>query len=84
MTATTITRVLTTLVAISAGVEPLSAQVDSTLAQGGIYTRPFIGSLSSTSLGGYVEGNTNYYVEDGVSEGFSFRTQLGRIKRQST
>ena len=79
MTATTITRVLTTTVvmaAISAGVEPLSAQADSTqadstLAQDGIYNRPFIGSISSTSIGGYVEGNTNYFVEDGVSEGFS-------------
>ena len=74
MTATTITPVLTTLLAIaaiSAGVEPLSAQADTTLAQGGIYNRPFIGSLSSTSIGGYVEGNTNYFVEDGVSEGFS-------------
>ncbi len=70
-----ITPVLTTLVAmaaISVGVEPLSAQADSTqadttLAQGGIYNRPFIGSISSTSIGGYVEGNTNYFVEDGVS-----------------
>ena len=44
---------------------------DSTLAQEGIYDRPFIGSLSSTSIGGYVEGNTNYFVEDGVSDGFS-------------
>jgi hypothetical protein len=44
---------------------------DSTLAQDGIYNRPFIGSLSSTSIGGYVEGNTNYFVEDGVSDGFS-------------
>ena len=73
MTATTITRVLTTTVvmaAISAGVKPLSAQADSTLAQDGIYNRPFIGSISSTSIGGYVEGNTNYFVEDGVSEGF--------------
>ncbi len=58
MTATTITRVLTTTMAmatISAGVEPLSAQADSTqadstMAQGGIYNRPFIGSVSSTSI----------------------------------
>ena len=82
MTATTITRVLTTLVAmtaISAGVEPLSAQVDSTLAQDGIYNRPFIGSISSTSIGGYVEGNTNYFVEDGVSEGFSMELRRFNI-----
>ena len=44
---------------------------DSTLAQDGIYDRPFIGSLSTTSIGGYVEGNTNYFVEEGVSDGFS-------------
>jgi len=44
---------------------------DSTLAQQGIYDRPFIGALSSTSLGGYVEGNTNWFVEEGVGEGFS-------------
>ena len=82
MTATTITRVLTTLVAmtaISAGVEPLSSQVDSTLAQDGIYNRPFIGSISSTSIGGYVEGNTNYFVEDGVSEGFSMELRRFNI-----
>jgi hypothetical protein len=49
-----------------------SAQApDSTLAQDGIYDRPFIGSVSATSIGGYVEGNTNYFVEDGVSDGFS-------------
>ena len=87
MTPTTITRVLTTLVlttsvamaAISAAVEPLSAQVDSTLAQDGIYNRPFIGSISSTSIGGYVEGNTNYFVEDGVSEGFSMELRRFNI-----
>jgi hypothetical protein len=44
---------------------------DSTLAQEGIYDRPFIGSVSSTSIGGYVEGNTNYFVADGVGDGFS-------------
>jgi len=52
---------------------PLAAQEDTTRVPGqeGIYARPFIGSVSSTSVGGYVEGNTNYFVEDGVSEGFS-------------
>jgi hypothetical protein len=53
--------------------------VDTTLAQGGIYDRPFIGSLSSTSVGGYVEGNTNYFVEDGVSEGFSMELRRFNI-----
>jgi hypothetical protein len=41
------------------------------MAQDGLYQRPFIGSVASTSIGGYVEGNTNYFVEEGVSEGFS-------------
>ncbi len=50
----------------------VDAQVaDTTLAQQGLYDRPFIGSVASTSIGGYIEGNTNYFVEDGVSEGFS-------------
>lgn len=66
------------ILALLSGVAPalatpagLLAQADSTMAQDGLYDRPFIGSLSSTSIGGYVEGNTNYFVEDGVSEGFS-------------
>jgi hypothetical protein len=53
------------------GASLLAAQADSTMAQDGLYQRPFIGSISSTSIGGYVEGNTNYFVEDGLSEGFS-------------
>ena len=64
---------LCVLAALLSGIAPgpVSGQADSTLAQEGLYARPFIGSVSSTSIGGYVEGNTNYFVEDGVSEGFS-------------
>ena len=58
---------------------PVAAQVDSTLAQQGIYDRPVIGSVSSTSLGGYVEGNTNYFVEEGVTEGFSMELRRFNI-----
>lgn len=38
-----------------------------------IYDRPFITSFGGghTAVGGYVEGNTNYFSEDGVSDGFS-------------
>lgn len=38
-----------------------------------IYDRPFITAFGGgrTAVGGYVEGNTNYFSEDGVSEGFS-------------
>jgi hypothetical protein len=51
---------------------PVAAQEpDSTLAQDGLYARPFIGAVSFASLGGYVEGNTNYFVQDGVGDGFS-------------
>ena len=44
---------------------------DATLAQEGIYDRPFIAGAGATSVGGYVEGNTNWFVEDGVGEGLS-------------
>ena len=47
------------------------AQRDTTSVQGSIYRRPFIASMGSTSIGGYVEGNSNYIVEDGVTDGFS-------------
>lgn len=47
--------------------------------QGGIYNRPFIGSLGRTSIGGYVEGNTNYAQEDGVSEGFTMELRRFNI-----
>ncbi len=38
-----------------------------------IYDRPFISAFGDgrTAVGGYLEGNTNYFAEDGVSEGFS-------------
>ena len=58
---------------------PIAGQVDSTMAQEGIYDRPFIASASNTSIGGYVEGNTNYFVEDGVSEGFSMELRRFNI-----
>lgn len=44
---------------------------DTVMAQDGLYQRPFIASVGSTALGGYVEGNTNYFVEDGIGDGFS-------------
>ena len=52
---------------------------DSTLAQDGIYARPFIGAVSFASIGGYVEGNTNYFVEDGVGDGFSMELRRFNI-----
>ena len=72
-------RVLVYGVAVLALGTSVEAQVDSTLAQEGIYNRPFIGSVSSTSVAGYVEGNTNYFVEDGISEGFSMELRRFNI-----
>ena len=40
--------------------------------QDAIYDRPFITiGKTTTAVGGYIEGNTNYFMEDGVTEGFS-------------
>ena len=49
------------------------AQEDTVaLNQDAIYNRPFINlGQSRTAVGGYIEGNTNYFSEDGVTEGFS-------------
>jgi len=42
-----------------------------------VYQRPFIlGNLAAkTAIGGYFEGNSNYFSEDGVSEGFSLEAR---------
>lgn len=39
--------------------------------QEGLYARPFIASLSGTSVGGYAEAHGGYFREDGLSDGFS-------------
>lgn len=57
----------------------LQIQQDTTTVQDGIYNRPFIGSLGRTAIGGYVEGNTNSFVTDGVPEGFSFELRRFNI-----
>jgi len=59
----------------------VSAQTDSALVvrdsailtnQDAIYDRPSITiGKTTTTVGGYIEGNTNYFMEDGVTEGFS-------------
>lgn len=52
------------------------AQYDSSQTnKDAIYNRPFVlkgetGKVT-TAIGGYVEGNTNYFATDGVSDGFS-------------
>jgi len=49
--------------------------------QDAIYDRPFIISIGkiNTAIGGYLEGNTNYFVEDGVGEGFSMELRRFNI-----
>ncbi|MBL4593650.1 MAG: hypothetical protein JKX68_07545 [Flavobacteriales bacterium] len=45
-----------------------------------IYNRPFIGiGKSKTAVGGYLEGNTNYFAEDGVTEGYSMELRRFNI-----
>ena len=45
----------------------------------GIYDRPFIDLGQKTAIGGYLEGNTNYFAEDGVTEGFSMEMRRFNI-----
>lgn len=56
---------------------------DSGSVQSSIYSRPYI-ALGGTSIGGYAEGNTNYLVEDGVTEGFSMELRRFNIFLFST
>ena len=46
-----------------------------------IYNRPFITNIgaSNTSIGGYAEGNTNYFSTDGISDGFSMEMRRFNI-----
>ncbi len=48
--------------------------------QDAIFNRPFITmGQTSTAVGGYVEGNTNYFVTDGVTDGFSMELRRFNI-----
>ena len=48
--------------------------------QDAVYNRPFIGiGKSKTAVGGYLEANTNYFAEDGVTEGFSMEMRRFNI-----
>lgn len=51
-----------------------------------IYNRPFITNFgtSSTAIGGYAEANTNYFVQEGVPEGFSMEMRRFNIFLYST
>ena len=52
-------------------VVPQNATTQNATTQDAVYRRPFITSFANTSIGGYAEANTNYFVQDGVTEGFS-------------
>ncbi len=77
----TFTMGLALMVVIGAlgGPREAAAQADTTLAQEGVYDRPFITAVGGTSIGGYVEGNTNWFVEDGIGEGFSMELRRFNI-----
>ena len=48
--------------------------------QDAMFARPFIGiGKSKTAVGGYLEGNTNYFAEDGVTEGYSMELRRFNI-----
>ena len=59
----------------------LFSQTDSTkTSQDAIYDRPFIAiGKTNTAVGGYIEGNTNYFSEDGITEGFSMELRRFNI-----
>lgn len=57
----------------------IRARIDSVPVQGGVYNRPFLASVGRTAVGGYLEGNTNYFREDGISDGFSMELRRFNI-----
>lgn len=56
-----------------------SGTTQNATTQDAVYRRPFITSFASTSIGGYAEANTNYFVQDGVTEGFSMEMRRFNI-----
>lgn len=77
----TLRSTLLALIIIGSISEAYSQESDSiTTNQGAIYNRPFITlGQTRTAVGGYLEGNTNYFSEDGVSEGFSMELRRFNI-----
>lgn len=71
-------RVTAIVLATSLIAGPIAAQ-DTSMVQGGIYQRPFLVGTGRTAVGGYAEGNTNYFVTDGIGEGFSMELRRFNI-----
>ena len=67
------------LLTLAVGAFSSAAAQDTTMVQGGIYQRPFIASAGRTAIGGYAEGNLNYFVTDGVGEGVSMELRRFNI-----
>ncbi|MFT5141783.1 MAG: hypothetical protein ACI80V_002598 [Rhodothermales bacterium] len=70
-----LTSALGALMVVFSATESAMGQTDP------VYDRPFVTSAGSgsTAIGGYLEGNTNYFSEDGVSEGFSMELRRFNI-----
>jgi hypothetical protein len=50
------------------------------ISQEAIFDRPFIdNTVSKTAMGGYLEANSNYFIEDGLGEGLSFEMRRFNI-----
>jgi len=50
------------------------------ISQEAIFDRPFIdNTISKTAVGGYLEANSNYFIEDGLGEGLSFEMRRFNI-----
>ncbi|MDX1545864.1 MAG: hypothetical protein R3247_02685 [Rhodothermales bacterium] len=67
------------LLLAAAGAQAQDTDTTHAAVQDAIYERPFIGGLGGTSVGGYLEGNTNYFVEDGITDGFSMELRRFNI-----
>jgi hypothetical protein len=71
--------VVAQLVAPAAVHAQVTADTTRRPVQDGIFNRPVVGSLGRTAIGGYVEGNSNYAVEDGIGEGFTMELRRFNI-----
>lgn len=67
---------LVTLAAPPAG---FAQAPDTAMVQGGIYQRPFLVAAGRTAVGGYAEGNSNYFRTDGIGEGWSMELRRFNI-----
>ncbi len=57
----------------------LAQAPDTAMVQGGIYQRPFLVAAGATAVGGYAEGNANYFRTDGIGEGLSMELRRFNI-----